>query len=97
MGRYLEERERGRTPRQAIDEANLRIGRAIMASGLTMVGGFGVLAFSGFPLLESFGIVTAMDVGIALLTTLLLLPSLLVWADQQILVLSMQEQPEPAD
>ncbi|MEX2159826.1 MAG: MMPL family transporter [Dehalococcoidia bacterium] len=97
MGRYLEERGRGRTPREAIDDTNQRIGRAIMASGLTMVGGFGVLAFSGFPLLESFGIVTAMDVGIALLTTLLLLPSLLVWADQQIHVISLQEQPALAD
>jgi predicted RND superfamily exporter protein len=68
-----------------------------MASGLTMAGGFGVLAFSGFPLLEGFGIVTALDVGIALLTTLLLLPSLLVWADEQVRFVAVREQPRPAD
>ena len=95
MGRYLEERRRGRMPREAIEEATSRIGRAIMASGLTMAGGFGVLAFSGFPLLEGFGIVTALDVGIALLTTLLLLPSLLVWADEQVRIVA--PQPRPAD
>jgi hydrophobe/amphiphile efflux-3 (HAE3) family protein len=97
MGRYLEERRRGRAPREAIDEATARIGRAILASGLTMVGGFGVLAFSGFPLLTGFGIVTALDVGIALLATLTLLPSLLVWADEQVRFVAVHEQPSAVD
>ena len=82
MARYFEERERGQAPREAIATASTRIGRAIAASGLTTIGGFGVLAFSGFPLLESFGIVTALNVGIALLSALIVLPPLLVWADE---------------
>lgn len=81
MARYVEERERGAEPHEAVNIASLRIGRAIAASGLTTIGGFGVLAFSGFPLLETFGIVTAMNVGIALFSTLIVLPPLLVWAD----------------
>ena len=83
MSRYFEERQLGQLPRDAINTASIRIGRAIAASGLTTIGGFGVLAFSGFPLLETFGVITAMNVGIALLSTLIVLPPLLVWADEE--------------
>jgi len=83
MARYFEERERGLSPREAIDMASVRIGRAVTVAGLTTIGGFGVLAFSGFPLLETFGIVTALNVGIALFSTLIVLPPLLVWADEE--------------
>lgn len=82
MARYYEERERGASPREAMELASHRIGRAITASGLTVMGGFGVLAFSGFPLLESFGQVTALNIGLSLLSTLFVLPALLVWADE---------------
>ena len=58
--------------------ASLRIGRAIAASGLTVMGGFAVLAFSDFPLLDNFGKVTALNIGLSLLSTLILLPPLLV-------------------
>jgi hypothetical protein len=77
--------------------ASTRIGRAITASGLTTIGGFGVLAFSGFPLLTSFGIVTAMNIGIALLGTLIILPSLLVWADEEELLVPVREDLRPAE
>jgi hydrophobe/amphiphile efflux-3 (HAE3) family protein len=82
MARYYEERARGANPREAMELASHRIGRAITASGLTVMGGFGVLAFSGFPLLESFGQVTALNIGLSLLSTLFVLPALLVWADE---------------
>jgi hypothetical protein len=97
MARYYEERGRGLSPREAIDMASTRIGRAITASGLTTIGGFGVLAFSGFPLLTSFGIVTAMNIGIALLGTLIILPSLLVWADEEELLVPVREDLRPAE
>jgi len=42
-----------------------------------------VLAFSPIPLLRDFGIVVALGVLIALASTLILLPALLVWADEQ--------------
>jgi len=83
MARYFEERERGLSPREAIDTASVRIGRAITVAGLTTIGGFGVLAFSGFPLLETFGIVTALNVAIALFSALIVLPPLLIWADEE--------------
>ena len=97
MARYFEERERGQQPREAMSTASVRIGRAIAASGLTTIGGFGVLAFSGFPLLESFGIVTALNVGIALLSTLIVLPPLLVWADEETHLIPVREDLRPAE
>ncbi|MEX2246105.1 MAG: MMPL family transporter [Dehalococcoidia bacterium] len=82
MSRYFEERGRGTAPRQAMAEASLRIGRAITASGLTVMGGFAVLALSDFSLLDNFGKVTALNIGLSLFSTLILLPPLLVWADE---------------
>jgi len=82
MSRYFEERAAGAEPRLAMSKASLRIGRAIAASGLTVMGGFAVLGFSGFPLLDNFGKVTALNIGVSLISTLVLLPPLLVWADE---------------
>jgi predicted RND superfamily exporter protein len=82
MSRYFEERSAGHTAREAMSRASLRIGRAIAASGLTVMGGFAVLAFSDFPLLDNFGQVTALNIGLSLVSTLILLPPLLVWADE---------------
>jgi predicted RND superfamily exporter protein len=47
------------------------------------MGGFAVLAFTNFPLLDNFGKVTALNIGISLISTLVLLPPLLVWADEE--------------
>jgi uncharacterized protein len=82
--RYVEERQRGQAPEAAASEAAGRIGSAFAAAGLTTVAGFGALALSGFPLLESFGIVVAVNVVVALLATLVALPPLLVWADPRV-------------
>ncbi|HEX6310706.1 MAG TPA: hydrophobe/amphiphile efflux-3 (HAE3) family transporter [Acidimicrobiia bacterium] len=82
--RYLEERRNGRGPEQAVVIATRRIGRAFTASGLTTAGGFAVLALSGFPLLSNFGIVVSINILVALLCTLVLLPPLLVWRDHQL-------------
>jgi predicted RND superfamily exporter protein len=83
MSRYFEERENGKSPREALGTASLRIGRAITASGLTVIGGFGVLAFSNFPLLENFGKVTALNISLSLLSALVVLPPLLIWFDEE--------------
>jgi len=91
MSRYFEERGRGALPREAMQVATQHIGRAITVSGLTVMGGFGVLAFSGFPLLVDFGKVTALDMGLALLSTLIVLPPLLIWLDEGIGLVPVEE------
>lgn len=95
MSRYFEEREKGVEPRVAMDVASLRIGRAIAASGLTVIGGFGALAFSNFPLIESFGQVTVLDMALCLLATLVVLPPLLVWLDEETGLVAARKQLRP--
>jgi hydrophobe/amphiphile efflux-3 (HAE3) family protein len=80
--RHLEERTRGLGPREAIDVAAARTGRAFFASSLTTVGGFAVLLFSPLPLLRDFGAIVAITIAIALLSAMIVLPPLLVWADE---------------
>ncbi len=92
MSRYFEERENGHAPREAMDIASLRIGRAITASGLTVIGGFAALAFSNFPLLESFGKVTVLNMGLCLIATLVVLPPLLVWLDEETGLVAVKEE-----
>jgi len=82
MARYREERAAGLDPAAAVDVGVARIGRAFMASGLTTVGGFAVLAFSSYPLLRDFGVLVAVNVVVALLSALVVLPSLLVRFDR---------------
>ena len=80
MYRYLEERAAGRSATEAV-EGCTRIGRAFVASGLTLLGGFGVLMLSPLPLLIDFGIVVTVIVVVALLCALIVMPPLLVWMD----------------
>jgi len=80
--RFLEERARGLEPRPAVDVAASRTGRAFIVSGLTAIAGVTVIATSSLPLLRDFGIIVGMNVAVALLTALTVLPPLLVWADE---------------
>ena len=83
MMRYLEERRLGLGSEEACDKAAARTGRAFVASALTTVGGFGVLAFSALPLLRDFGVIIALNVAVALLSALIVLPPLLKFADDK--------------
>ena len=58
-----------------------RTGRAFIVSGLTAIAGVAVLSFSSLPLLRDFGRIVAMNVAVALLSALVVLPPLLVWAE----------------
>jgi predicted RND superfamily exporter protein len=81
--RFVEERRRGLEPREAVDVAASRTGRAFVVSGLTAIAGVAVLSFSSLPLLRDFGRIVALNVAIALLSALVVLPPMLVWADKR--------------
>lgn len=81
--RFVEERRRGLTPQAASDVAASRTGAAFVLSALTTVVGIGVIATSSLPILRDFGIVVALNVVVALLSALVVLPPILVWADQR--------------
>jgi hypothetical protein len=83
MMRYYEERGKGEGPVVAMTTAMSKIGRAIIASGLTVIGGFGALLIAkDFMILKDFGIVTMINVFFALISTLFVLPTFIVWIDK---------------
>jgi predicted RND superfamily exporter protein len=79
--RFVEERGKGFGPKEAVDHTAARTGRAFIVSGLTAISGVAVIATSSMPLLRDFGIVVGMNVAVALLSALIFLPPMLVWAD----------------
>ncbi|HLX87264.1 MAG TPA: MMPL family transporter, partial [Acidimicrobiales bacterium] len=81
--RFVEERERGYAPIAAMDATARRTGRAFLVSAMTAIAGIGTLAASPFPLLRDFGIIVALNVTVALLAALVILPPLLVAAESR--------------
>ena len=94
--RFVEERGRGYEPREAIDVTASRTGRAFIVSALTAIAGVAVLSFSSLPLLRDFGRIVAMNVAVALLSALVVLPPMLVWAERRNLVTrGLIKKPQP--
>jgi hypothetical protein len=58
-----------------------RTGRAFFTSAITTICGFAVLIGSALPLLRDFGIIVTLNVAIALLAALVVMPPLSVWVD----------------
>jgi len=82
MGRYDEEKRRGLLPKHAMVTALSKIGRAIVTTALTTLGGFGVLIASDFVMIRDFGIATVIGVSLCLVITISVMPGLIVWFDE---------------
>ena len=83
IARYAEERDRGLDPEQSTHMAAKHTGRAFFTSALTTLGGFAVLMFSTLPLLSDFGMVVTINIGVALLSALVVVPPLVKEADRR--------------
>ena len=82
--RFVEERRRGLlATRRGRRRPRRRTGRAFIVSALAAIAGVAVIATSSLPLLRDFGIIVALNVSVALLSALVVLPPLLVWADEK--------------
>ncbi|WP_406656374.1 RND family transporter [Methanolobus sp. ZRKC2] len=81
MERYFEEKENGASPHEAMVTASGKIGKAIIASGLTTLFGFSALIASPFGLNSNFGLVTVIDVALALFASFVVFPPLIVNLD----------------
>ena len=79
--RYEEERARGLALGDALRATYSSTGLAVLASGVTATAGFAVLIASDIPLLRDFGLVTVLDLGVALVGVLAVLPATLIWAE----------------
>lgn len=78
LERYLEERGLGHDKRESMDITLRNIGKATLASGLTTIGGFSVLMTSKFEILKDFGLMTVINISLALISTFVILPAL-IW------------------
>jgi uncharacterized protein len=81
--RYEEEKASGEAPRQAMLTAVSRMGRAIVTTGVTTLGGFGVLIASNFVIIRDFGIATVIGILLCLISSIIVMPPLLVWWDER--------------
>jgi uncharacterized protein len=79
--RFGEERAAGRSVGEALRNTYSLTGAAVLASGLTAIAGFAALIATEIRMLRDFGIVTVVDLGVALLGVMIVLPATLVWAE----------------
>ncbi|MFO7815679.1 MAG: MMPL family transporter [Halanaerobiales bacterium] len=81
VARYYEELDNGGDSEMAVKKAINQVGLAVtMAGGTTMIG-FGSLFFSDLAIIKDFALGITIGVGIALLTSLFFIPSVLIKLD----------------
>jgi predicted RND superfamily exporter protein len=85
LERYLEERNSGKEKEESMSITLKNIGRATVASGLTTIGGFSVLMTSKFVILKDFGLMTVINISLALIATFVILPAL-IWIFDRFIV-----------
>jgi hypothetical protein len=81
--RYRAERGAGHNPAEALQRTYRSTGAAVLASGTTAIAGFAVLMASDIKMLRDFGFVTVVDLTVALLGVMFVLPAVLVLAEQR--------------
>jgi uncharacterized protein len=81
--RYRQERLAGHSPTEALGRTYRSTGAAVMASGATAIAGFAVLIVSDVRMLRQFGEVTVVDLTVALIGVLVVLPAVLVLAERR--------------
>ena len=79
----LARKEKNMLPAQAVKYSFNTVGTAIVITSVALAAGFAVLAFSGFYVNFSMGVLTVIAIVFALLTDFLFLPPLLIAADER--------------
>ncbi len=83
LSKYLRaRREENMEPDEATRYAFRTVGVALWITSLTLVTGFGVLAFSGFKVNSDMGFLSSVTIGFALIADFLFLPPLLMKLDR---------------
>ncbi len=82
-GRFHEERHGGCGAGEALRQAYRRTGAAVLASGVTAIAGFAVLLSSDIRMLRDFGFVTVIDLTVALLGVMVVLPAAITWIEER--------------
>ncbi|WP_085505434.1 efflux RND transporter permease subunit [Thalassobacillus devorans] len=91
MERYYEEREKGNSAEVAVRISNQKIGKAIFTSALTTIGGFSALLISDFVILSNFGLMTLINISLALFSTVVVMPVVLIILDRFVKIKARKE------
>lgn len=86
--RFYEEKARYSDSTEAIKVAISKISKPIIVSAVTTMGGFSALILSDFEILSNFGIMTLINIGLALISSLIVLPAFIAVLGKQSKVLS---------
>lgn len=82
VSRYREERKLGFDARSSAATTIRALGPALLITTVTDTAGFATLYFSLIPAIGRFGAMVAVGLFLCFLTCLVMLPALLMWADQ---------------
>ncbi len=80
--RFHAERGGGHDVEEALRRTYASTGAAVLASGVTAIAGFAVLMVSDIKMLRDFGFVTVIDLSVALVGVLVVLPAVLVLVER---------------
>ncbi|GAM16555.1 efflux RND transporter permease subunit [Mesobacillus selenatarsenatis] len=97
MERFYEERKKGRNSREAIMITNRKTGKAILASAFTTIGGFSALLISDFVILSNFGLMTLINISLALFSTIVVMPAILIILDRFVKIRHVGENELPVN
>jgi RND superfamily putative drug exporter len=81
--REMEERAKGRSPREALEVAAATSGRAVLISGFTVMAAMAGMFFAGNPVFVSFGVGSILVVGVAMLGSVTVLPAMLSYLSEK--------------
>ena len=96
--RFIEEMEHHHSLEKAVNNTVKNTGSALFGAAMTTVLGFGVLFFAILPPMKQFGTMTALTIFYSFLSSVWVLPSILVlWARYVGLGKASDEQPEQDD
>ena len=78
MERFEQEKAQQKNTEEAVAVALNKLSKPILASALTTIGGFSALIISDFQILSNFGIMTVVNLTLALISTIIIMPGVLV-------------------
>jgi predicted RND superfamily exporter protein len=81
--RFRQELDKAKNKRTALNQAASQSGLALFGSAASTMCGFVIIAFAPMPIFSSFGILTALMILMALVASLLVLPSMLMLIEKE--------------
>ena len=81
--RFREEMRKASNKMQALRQAANGTGMALLASAISSIVGFTIMGFAPMPMFSTYGILTAVMISLAMLASLVVLPSLLLMVTRE--------------